>query len=193
MGKSETAKMFAKLGVPIFDTDAVVHRLYERGGSAVPQIAKAFPSCVAQGAVDRASLAAKVAADTQSFRTLESIVHPLVAEEQRRFLDDAESHGIEMVVLDVPLLFETGSHASMDAIVVVSAPAESQRSRVLSRPGMTTEKLDQILARQLPDSEKRAKADFVVETSQGLDHAFEQVKRIVTLLHRRRLKDHNIA
>jgi dephospho-CoA kinase len=184
MGKTETAKMFARLGVPVYDSDAAVHRLYEPGGAAVAKIAEAFPSTVTAGRVDRAVLSKKLAGDEAAFKKLESIVHPLVAEDQRRFMEDARD--AEMVVQDVPLLFETGGHKRMDAVVVVSAPAALQRKRVLERPGMTEEKLDQILSRQMPDEEKRAKAHFVVETDKGLDHAFEQVKSIVAALRAKR-------
>lgn len=187
MGKSETAKMFAKLGIPVYDSDAAVHRLYEKGGAAVAEIEKAFPGCVVDGAVDRTALTAVLTADKQRFQELERIVHPLVAREQQRFLQGAMAAGAEMVVLDIPLLFETGGHARMDAVVVVSAPADVQRTRVLARPGMSAEKLDHILARQVPDAEKRARAHFVIETDKGLDHAFEQVKEVVAALHNRRL------
>jgi dephospho-CoA kinase len=184
MGKSETAKMFARLGVPVYDADAAVHRIYEPGGAAVAEIAKVFPDSIVDGRVDRARLSRHLAADKTLFKTLEQIVHPLVAREQLRFLDKAREDGADIVVLDIPLLFESGGHARMDAVVVVSAPAELQRSRVLARPGMTEEKLDQILSRQMPDAEKRAKAHFVVETDKGLDHAFEQVKAIVAELRK---------
>jgi dephospho-CoA kinase len=184
MGKTETARMFAQLGVPVYDSDAAVHRLYEPGGAAVAEIEKAFPGSVRDGRVDRALLSKKLAGDDAAFRRLEALVHPLVAEDQRRFMEAARD--AEMVVQDVPLLFETGGHRRMDAVVVVSAPAELQRQRVLERPGMTEEKLDHILSRQMPDAEKRAKAHFVVETGNGLDHAFEQVKAIVAALKARR-------
>jgi dephospho-CoA kinase len=189
MGKSETAKMFAALGIPVYDSDAAVHRLYEAGGAAVPVIAQAFPGAVKDGKVDRAELSKKLAADPQGFKKLEALVHPLVGVEQRKFLDKAASDGAQMVVLDIPLLFETGGHARMDAVVVVSAPHHIQRERVLARPGMTPDKLDQILSRQTPDAEKRAKAHFVVETDKGLDRAFEDVKKIVAALQARRQKD----
>ncbi len=179
MGKSETAKMFAKLGIPVNDSDANVHALYEPGGAAVPDIEKTFPGTVRDGKVDRALLTRALAADPGGFKKLEAIVHPLVAKTQADFLARAEAQGADMVVLDIPLLFETGGHARVDAVVVVSAPSDIQRARVLERPGMTEEKLDQILARQTPDEEKRAKADYVVVTDKGLDHAFEQVKMIV--------------
>jgi dephospho-CoA kinase len=186
MGKSETAKMFAKLGIPVYDSDAAVHRLYEPGGAAVEKISEAFPGTVHDGRVDRAALSKRLAGNEVAFRKLESIVHPLVGEENRKFLAQAIADGADMVVQDVPLLFETGGDARMDAVVVVSAPADIQRQRVLERPGMTPEKLDQILARQMPDAEKRAKAHFVVETDKGLDHAFAQVKAIVETVKAKR-------
>jgi dephospho-CoA kinase len=184
MGKTETAKMFARLGIPVYDSDAAVHRLYEPGGAAVARIEEAFPGTVKDGRVDRTLLSKRLAGDGEAFKTLEAIVHPLVAEDQRRFMEDAR--GAEMVVQDVPLLFETGGHRRMDAVVVVSASADLQRRRVLDRPGMTAEKLDQILSRQMPDAEKRAQGHFVVETGKGLDHAFEQVKAIVAALKAKR-------
>jgi dephospho-CoA kinase len=186
MGKTETAKMFAALGIPVYDSDAAVHRLYEPGGAAVEKIAEAFPGSVQGGRVDRAALSKQLAGDEAGFKKLEAIVHPLVGEENRKFLAQAMADGAQMVVQDVPLLFETGGHARMDAVVVVSAPAHVQRKRVLERPGMTPEKLDQILSRQMPDEEKRAKAHFVVETGMGLDHAFAQVKTIVETLKAKR-------
>jgi dephospho-CoA kinase len=185
MGKSETAKMFARLGIPVNDSDANVHALYEPGGAAVPEIEKAFPGTVRNGRVDRIKLSKALADDPSGFKRLEAIVHPLVGGAQAAFLEKAERDGADMVVLDVPLLFETGGHARMDAVVVASAPSHIQRARVLERPGMTPEKLDQILSRQMPDEEKRAKAHFVVETDKGLDHAFEQVKSIVKTLRER--------
>jgi dephospho-CoA kinase len=186
MGKSETAKMFARLGIPVYDADAAVHRLYEPGGAAVPEIAKLFPDCVRDGRVDRAALTKRVTADGAAFARLEHVVHPLVAREQQAFLDEARRTGKDMVVLDIPLLFEKGGHARVDAIVVVSASEDVQRTRVLARPGMTPDKLDHILARQMPDAEKRAKAHFVVETDKGLDQAFERVRAIVAELRERR-------
>jgi dephospho-CoA kinase len=191
MGKSETAKMFARLGIPVNDSDANVHALYEPGGAAVPDIEKAFPGTVENGRVDRAKLTQALAADPSGFKRLEAIVHPLVGKTQADFLAKAEADGADMVVLDVPLLFETGGHARMDAVVVASAPSHIQRARVLERPGMTEEKLDQILSRQTPDEEKRAKAHFVVVTDKGLDHAFEQVKMIVATLRERIAAERN--
>jgi dephospho-CoA kinase len=179
MGKSETARMFARLGVPVYDADAAVHALYEPGGAAVAKIAEVFPDTIVTGQVDRRALASKVSGDAAAFAKLEAIVHPLVAAMERAFIEDAAAQGADLVVLDIPLLYETGSDARMDAVVVVSAPQEVQRARVLSRHGMTADRLDQILSRQMPDVEKRARAHFVVETGEGLEHAFEQVKKIV--------------
>lgn len=177
MGKSETAKMFARLGTPVYDADAAVHALYEPGGAAVAPIASVFPGCVKDGRVDRACLAASLLENPEGFAALEAIVHPLVQETQRLFI--AEAAAADLIVLDIPLLFETGGENRMDAVVVVSAPEAIQRQRALARDGMTPEKLDRILARQMPDAEKRAKADYVVDTGQGLDHAFAQVRKIV--------------
>jgi dephospho-CoA kinase len=188
MGKSETAKLFAGLGVPVYDADAAVHALYERGGAAVAKIAEAFPGSVKNGRVDRRELARQVGADVSAFARLETIVHPLAADAERAFIDEAKAQGAELVVLDIPLLFETGGHRRVDAVVVVSAPQEVQRARVLAREGMTQDRLDGILARQMPDAEKRAQADFVVETDKGLDHAFDQVRKIVAELSERRAK-----
>ena len=188
MGKSETARMFARLGVPVYDADTVVHALYEPRGAAVAKIAEAFPGCIVNGRVDRAKLANLLTKDKEAFTRLESIVHPLVAEAERAFIDEAIIKGVKLVVLDIPLLFEKGADVRMNAIVVVSAPQEVQRARILARKGMTPERAESILARQMPDAEKRAKADFVVETDKGLEHAFEQVKTIVAELNRRRAK-----
>jgi dephospho-CoA kinase len=185
MGKSETARLFAHLGIPVHDADAVVHALYEIGGAAVGPIERAFPGAVKEGRVDRTSLAAQLGGDRNAFRHLEGIVHPLVRDSERAFLEAATKRGDELVVLDIPLLLETGGHTRVDAIVVVSSDSEIQRTRVLARPGMTPEKFDAILARQLPDVEKRAKADFVIETDKGLPQAFEDVKRVVAALRER--------
>ena len=186
MGKSETAKMFAKLGLPVYDADAAVHALYEPGGAAVAKIAEAFAGSVKNSRVDRGELARQLSADASAFARLEAIVHPLAADAQRAFVEEAKTKGAEVVVLDIPLLFETGGEARMDAVVVVSAPQDVQRARVLSREGMTRDRLDGIIARQIPDAQKRAKAHFVIETDKGLDHAFEQVKKIVAELSKRR-------
>lgn len=185
MGKTETAKMFARLGVPVYDADAAVHALYAKGGAAVASIGKAFPGAVTAGAVDRAALMQRLKGDEAAFKRLEAIVHPLVLEARRAFLDEASARGEKVVVLDIPLLFETGGGKDMDAVIVVSAPAEVQRKRVLERPGMTVEKFAAILARQVPDAEKRAKADFVIETDKGLEQAFQDVKTITAALYER--------
>jgi dephospho-CoA kinase len=185
MGKSETAKLFARVGIPVHDADAVVHALYEKGGAAVAPIAAAFPGTVKDGRIDRIQLATRLAANEAAFRTLEGIVHPLVRESERSFLAAAAARGDGLVVLDIPLLFETGGEARVDAVVVVSAPADVQRARVLAREGMTPEKLEAIHARQVPDVDKRKRADFVIETDKGLAHAFEAVKRVVAELRQR--------
>jgi dephospho-CoA kinase len=182
MGKSETAKLFARLGLPVFDADATVHALYGPGGAGTAAIAKRFPDAVTTDGVDRARLARIVAADASALRELEALVHPLVREAEDRFIDAARARNEELVILDIPLLFETGRDATMDAIVVVSAPEAVQRERVLKRSGMTPEKLEAILARQVPDAKKRAQADFVIETDKGLDHALAQVKRVAAEL-----------
>ena len=177
MGKSATAKMFAEEGVPVHDADAVVHRLYET--EAVPLIEAAFPGTTAGGKVDRDSLASQVLGDGAAIRRLESIVHPLVAKARDRFLAEAERNGHAVAVLDIPLLFETGGNTRCDAVVVVSAPSDVQRSRTFERPGMTEQKFAAILAKQLPDAEKRARADFVVDTSKGFEAARAQVRDIL--------------
>ena len=182
MGKSVTARFFAEAGVPVHDADAVVHRLYE--GEAVAAIETAFPgttvtSTTGVGKVDRAKLAARVLGDATALKRLEAIVHPLVQKDERRLLAEAEQRGEKVAVLDIPLLFETGGDRRVDAVVVVSAPPEVQRARVLERPGMTVEKLEAILAKQMPDAEKRRRADFVVDTSRGFDAAREQVRAIL--------------
>src|SRR5471032_2034403 len=177
MGKSTTAKMFAAEGVPVHDADAVVHRLYE--GEATPLIEAAFPGTTKDGKVDRAALGQRVLGDDAAIKKLEAIVHPLVAKARDRFLAEAERSGAAVAVLDIPLLFETGGDARCDAVVVVSAPAEVQRTRAFERPGMTEGKLAAILAKQMPDEEKRRRADFVVDTSQGFEHAHDQVRDIL--------------
>ena len=177
MGKSQTAKLFADEGIPVHDADAAIHRLYGKGGLAAEKIAASFPGAVQDGVVDRAVLSTLIAGDPAALRRLESLVHPLVAAERDKFLAD-HSHA-PIVVLDIPLLLETGAEAGIDALVVVSAPSEVQRARVLARPGMNAEKFDALLARQLPDVEKRAKAHFVIVTDKGLDHARDQVRMIL--------------
>jgi dephospho-CoA kinase len=189
MGKSETAKMFAKLGIPVYDADAAVHRLYAAGGAAVEPLAAAFPGVVKDGAVDRTELSKHVTGNHDATQKLQAIVYPLMAGERRKFLEEAEASGAEIVVFDIPLLFETKGEGAMDAVVVVSAPSHIQRERVLARPGMTEEKFAYLHSRQMPDEEKRAKAHFVVVTDKGLEHAFDQVKMIVAELKHRRTRD----
>src|SRR5438132_2378637 len=154
MGKSETAKMFARLNIPVHDADATVHALYQRGGAAVAPVAEAFPEAVVEGRVDRSRLANLVARDEGAFRRLEAIVHPLVLQDRGKFLTDAANRNEELVVLDIPLLFETQSEKDVNAVIVVSAAPDVQRARVLQRPGMTNEKLEAVHARQVPDAEK---------------------------------------
>ena len=185
MGKTETGKLFARLGIPVHGADDVVHQLYDKDGAAVDAIAREFPGTVQDGRVMREALAATVAGDEPAFRRLEAIVHPLVREAELEFLDDAMKRGDGLVVLDIPLLFETGGEKRMDVVVVVSAPPDVQRERVLSRAGMTLEKLEAIHARQIPDVDKRGKADFVIETDKGLEQAFAAVQRIVAELRER--------
>ena len=179
MGKSTTAQMFAEEGAVVWDADAAVHRLYGPGGAAVPPLAEAFPGVVVDGAIDRARLAEVLGRDEGAFRRLEAIVHPLVAADRAQALMSAEVQGARLVVVDIPLLFETGGDAAVDAVVVVTAEPEVQAQRVLARPGMTRERFEAILSRQTPDAEKRARADFLIDTGRGLDAARDQVRRIV--------------
>jgi dephospho-CoA kinase len=185
MGKSETAKMFSRLGVPVYDADASVHALYAEGGGAVQPIAEVFPSAVVDGAVDRQALSRLVLGQPEQMKKLEAIVHPLVGRVQLEFLKAAEAQGHDAVVLDIPLLYETGSEARVDVVVVVSAPYHLQEARVLARPDMDMAKFAAIHAKQVPDSEKRARADFVIDTDKGLDHAFAQVEAVVAALRGR--------
>jgi dephospho-CoA kinase len=190
MGKTETAKMFAALGIPVFDADAAVHALYEPGGAAVAPVSEAFPGAVKGGRVDRSAMVARVMNDPEAFARLEAVVHPLVAQQEAAFIGEAAAKGAPLAVLDIPMLYETRGETRMDAVVVVSAPEEIQRARVLARPGMTAERLDHILSRQMSDAEKRKRADFVVDTGCGFESACEQVKRIVQELLRRREAKH---
>ena len=177
MGKSTTAKLFAEAGVPVYDADAAVHRLYE--GEAVPLIEAAFPGTTVNGKVDRARLSAKVVHDPAAIRRLEQIVHPMLGASRQKFLDDAERSGAPVAVVDVPLLYETGGEKRVDAVVVVTTSPENQRERILARGTMTNEALDAILARQLPDAEKRKRADFVVDTTHGLDPVRARIRDIL--------------
>ncbi|MGA2943553.1 MAG: dephospho-CoA kinase [Xanthobacteraceae bacterium] len=177
MGKSATAKMFAEAGVPVHDSDAVVHDLY--AGEAAPLIEAAFPGSTAGGKVDRQKLAAIVINDKTALKRLEAIVHPLVSAARSRFLSDAGISDTPIVLIDIPLLFEIGGESRCNAIVVVSAPAEMQQARAMQRPGMTEEKFTALVAKQVPDAEKRRRADFIVDTSQGFDRARAQVRDIL--------------
>jgi len=177
MGKSTTAGFFRAAGVPVHDSDAVVHRLYE--GEAVGPVEAAFPGVTVDGRIHRAKLSERLIGNPDAIRKLETIVHPLVRAVSERFVQAQAARGTRVIVLDIPLLFETGSEARVDAVVVVSAPADVQRARVLSREGMTTETLDALLARQMSDAEKRARAHFVVDSSRSFDSARAQVHGIL--------------
>jgi dephospho-CoA kinase len=177
MGKTTTARFFAEEGVPVLDADAVVHALYD--GEAVAAIEQAFPGTSRGGRIDREELSRRVVADPAALKRLEAVVHPLVRAAQARFLADAERSGAPVAVLDVPLLFETGGDRRVDAVVVVSAPADVQRARTLERAGMTAEKFEALMRKQMPDAEKRRRADFIVDTSQSLDSARAQVRAIL--------------
>jgi dephospho-CoA kinase len=184
MGKSRTATFFAEAGVAVHDADAVVHALYE--GEAVPLIETAFPGATSGGKVDRVKLAAMAVGDAAAMARLEAIVHPLVSKARERFLVEAQARGASVVVLDVPLLFETAGHDGCDAVVVVSAPPELQRRRAFERPGMTEEKFSALIAKQLPDAEKRQRADFIVDSSQSFEHARAQVRDILQVVAKMR-------
>ena len=177
MGKSTTATLFAEAGVPVYDADATVHVLYE--GEAVPAIEAAFPGTTANGKVDRNKLSARVVHDPTAIKRLEQIVHPMLGASRQKFLDDVERSGAPVAVVDVPLLFETGGEKRVDAVVVVTTTPDLQRQRILARDNMSSEKLDAILARQLPDAEKRRRADFVVDTSDGLDPVRLRIRDIL--------------
>lgn len=177
MGKSTTAKLFEEAGAPVYDADATVHKIYE--GEAVPAVEAAFPGSTANGKVDRQKLSAMVVNNPEAMKRLETIVHPMLRSHQQKFLSDVEKAGAPVAVLDVPLLFETGGEKRVDAVVVVTTTPEVQRERILARENMTPEKLDAILARQLPDAEKRKRADFVVDTSYGLDPVRLRIREIL--------------
>lgn len=183
MGKSAAATHFARAGVPVFDADAEVHRLY--AGKAVPAIAAVFPNAVRGGKVDRSLLAQEVAGSPERLKTLESIVHPMVVKAEIDFLREQDRRGAKLAVLEIPLLFETGAKSRVDVTVVVSAPAEAQKMRVLARPGMTEAKLAGLLKRQLPDREKRARADFVVDSDTSLAHMQAQIDSLIESLEGR--------
>jgi dephospho-CoA kinase len=177
MGKSTTAKLFSEAGVPVYDADATVHKVYE--GEAAPAIEAAFPGTTADGKVDRKRLSAQVVHDAAAMKRLEEIVHPMLRAYHQKFLDDAEQSGAPVAVVDVPLLFETGGDKRVDAVVVVTTSPELQRERILARGTMTHEALESILARQMPDAEKRKRADFLVDTSHGLDPVRARIRDIL--------------
>ena len=179
MGKSTTAQMFRDAGVPVYDADAAVAALYVKGGAAVEPLEAAFPGVTRDGAVDREALRLRVLGDDAAMTRLNAVVHPLLGRDRLEFHRQAEDSGANILVFDIPLLFETGGERNMDAVVVVTAPADVQRARVLAREGMTPERLDAILDRQTPDADKRARADFVIDTSQGLEAAREGVRGVL--------------
>jgi dephospho-CoA kinase len=179
MGKSTTARLFAEEGAAVWDADAAVHRLYAAGGAAVPAVAALAPGAVRDGAVDRAALRAAILADPGLLQRVEAAVHPLVAADRADFLRKARAEGTAVAVCDIPLLFETGAADAFDAVVVVTAPAEVQRARVLARPGMTAQAFEAILSRQTPDAGKRARADHVIDTSAGIEAARAQVRAVM--------------
>jgi dephospho-CoA kinase len=182
MGKSTAAGFFAECGVPVHDADAVVHQLY--AGEGAPAVEAAFPGTARDGVVDRARLAERVVGDPLALKRLEAIVHPLVRRDEEKFLAKAEAAGAEVVVLNIPLLFESGGDRRCDAVVVVTAPAEMQRERVMSRAGMSEEKFTRLLAQQVPDAEKRRRADFVVDSSKDFDSTRAQVRAILAAAKR---------
>lgn len=180
MGKSTTAAMFAEAGIPVHDSDAAVHELYS--GDAAPLIETAFPGTAMDGVVDRKRLGERVLGDAEALARLEAIVHPLVAAHEAAFVDHARAEGADLVILDIPLLFEVGAEDRVDKVLVVTAPADVQRERVLARPGMTEDRFAAILARQVPDRAKRAKADFIIDTSLGMDCARAKVADLIAVL-----------
>jgi dephospho-CoA kinase len=179
MGKSTTAAMFRAAGIPVYDADAAVAEIYLKGGAAVEPLEATFPGVTRDGAVDREALRQRVLGDDEAMAKLNAVVHPLLGKDRLAFFAKAQADKADLVVLDIPLLFETGGERNMNAVVVVSAPADQQRQRVLAREGMTPERLDAILARQLPDAEKRARADFVIDTGRGLEAAEAQVSAVI--------------
>ena len=188
MGKSTTAAMFREAGIPVYDADAAVAELYLSGGSAVAPLEANFPGVTRDGAVDREALRQRVLGDDAAMAQLNGIVHPLLGKDRAKFYETAQAAGADMVILDIPLLFETGGERNMDVVIVASAPAELQRQRVLARPGMTPERFEDILRRQTPDTEKRVRADFIVDTGQGLAVAGDQVAKIIETLRDRARK-----
>ena len=182
MGKSTTAKMFAEAGAYVFDADMAVHNLYAKGGAAVPLLRAVFPNVIVDGAVDRARLSKHLQADPLQIQVLESFIHPMVVEIRAKAITAAEAQGKNVFIADIPLLFETGGDALVDKTIVVSASQAVQKKRVLERDGMTEAKFKMIKSRQMPDIEKRARADYIIETDKGFDHACAQVLEIMTTL-----------
>ena len=182
MGKSATTAMFAEEGVPVHDADAAVHALYDVDGVGVAPVEAAFPGVTRDGRIDRGELGARVFGDPAALARLEAIVHPLVGAAREAFLDHARETGAPLAIVDIPLLFETGAEDAFDAVIVVTAPAAVQRARVLARPGMTPEKFEALLARQLSDAEKRRRADYVIDTGKGFEQARDQVRRLIAVL-----------
>lgn len=182
MGKSTTAAMFREAGIPVYDADAAVHAAYAVGGVAVGPVGDAFPGTVHEGQVDREALRQKVLGNPEAMARLNSIVHPLIGKSRADAFEAATASGADMIVLDVPLIYETGGERNMDAVIVVSAPPEMQRERVLARKGMSPERLDAILAQQVPDAEKRKRADYVIDTGKGLEAARAQVIKVIKAL-----------
>lgn len=179
MGKSETARMFREEGIPVFDADAEVHRLQALGGAALPRIEEAFPGSVKEGVLDRQALGEKIFSDPAAKKQLEAIMHPMVGQKRAEFFEKAGANNEPFVVVDVPLLFETGGNKGCDYVITVSAPADVQRARVLARPGMTVEKFEHILGLQTPDADKRAGSDYIIESDKGFAAAHEQVRAII--------------
>ncbi|QDL91302.1 dephospho-CoA kinase [Paroceanicella profunda] len=179
MGKSTTAGFFRTAGVPVWDADAAVHRVYAPGGAAVGPVTALVPAALKDGGVDRAALREAILADGTLLSRIEAAVHPVVSRDRAAFLEQNRAAGVPLVVCDIPLLFESGDVSWLDAVLVVTAPPEVQRARVMARPGMTETAFAAILARQVPDAEKRARADHVIDTSRGLDHAEAEVARII--------------
>jgi dephospho-CoA kinase len=182
MGKSTTAAMFREAGIPVYDADAAVHAAYDVGGIAVGPVGEAFPGTVKDGRVDREALRQAVLGKPEAMAKLNGIVHPLIGRDRASVFEEAAASGADMIIMDVPLIFETGGEKNMHAVIVVSAPPEMQRERVLAREGMNPERLDAILAQQVPDAEKRALADHVIDTGQGLEHARAQVQAVIAKL-----------
>ena len=184
MGKSTTAAMFREAGIPVYDADAAVHAAYDVGGIAVEPVGDAFPGVVKDGRVDREALRQAVLGNPEALKRLNAIVHPLIGRDRAGAFEAAKASGADMIIMDVPLIFETGGEKNMDAVIVVTAPAAMQRERVLAREGMTPERLDAILAQQVPDAEKRSRAHYVIDTSQGLGAARTRVAEIIADLRK---------